>query len=51
MMKYCLGLKNLRKLNLNSTQLSARTFQELRDKLPALQEVDVRYTDAWCADI
>ncbi|KAF2366067.1 hypothetical protein FHG87_003187 [Trinorchestia longiramus] len=41
------ALKNLRKLNLNSTSLSASTFQELRTTLPALQEVDVRYTDAW----
>ena len=41
------ALKNLRKLNLNSTSLSADTFRELKATLPALQEVDVRYTDAW----
>ncbi|XP_046359909.1 C-Maf-inducing protein-like isoform X2 [Haliotis rufescens] len=40
------ALKNLRKLNLNSTSLSALTFEGLK-KLPALQECDVRYTDAW----
>lgn len=44
------ALKNLRKLNLNSTQLSAKTFLILKNELPALQEVDVRYTEAWCAD-
>ncbi|XP_069113637.1 C-Maf-inducing protein-like [Argopecten irradians] len=44
----CLSaLKNLRKLNLNSTSLSALTFEGLKTKLPALQECDVRYTDAW----
>lgn len=44
----CLSsLKNLRKLNLNSTSLSALTFEGLKEKLPALQECDVRYTDAW----
>ncbi|XP_064641803.1 C-Maf-inducing protein-like isoform X2 [Lineus longissimus] len=41
------ALKNLRKLNLNSTHLSALTFEDLKEKLPALQECDVRYTDAW----
>ncbi|XP_025115015.1 C-Maf-inducing protein-like isoform X2 [Pomacea canaliculata] len=41
------GLKHLRKLNLNSTSLSALTFEGLKEKLPALQECDVRYTDAW----
>ncbi|KAL3859122.1 hypothetical protein ACJMK2_009354 [Sinanodonta woodiana] len=41
------SLKNLRKLNLNSTSLSALTFEALKTKLPALQECDVRYTDAW----
>ncbi|XP_076449363.1 C-Maf-inducing protein-like [Babylonia areolata] len=41
------ALKNLRKLNLNSTSLSALTFEGLKEKLPALQEFDVRYTDAW----
>jgi len=41
------SMKNLRKLNLNSTSLSAYTFEGLKQKLPALQECDVRYTDAW----
>ncbi|KAK3799133.1 hypothetical protein RRG08_051408 [Elysia crispata] len=44
----CLAaMKSLRKLNLNSTNLSALTFEGLKEKLPALQECDVRYTDAW----
>ncbi|GFN79289.1 C-maf-inducing protein, partial [Plakobranchus ocellatus] len=44
----CLAaMKSLRKLNLNSTSLSALTFEGLKEKLPALQECDVRYTDAW----
>ncbi|CAH1779274.1 unnamed protein product [Owenia fusiformis] len=44
----CLSsLKSLRKLNLNSTNLSALVFEGLKEKLPALQECDVRYTDAW----
>ncbi|WAR11684.1 CMIP-like protein [Mya arenaria] len=42
------ALKNLRKLNLNSTNLSALVFEGLKEKLPALQECDVRYTEAWC---
>uniref|UniRef100_T1J4Y4 C-Maf-inducing protein PH domain-containing protein n=1 Tax=Strigamia maritima TaxID=126957 RepID=T1J4Y4_STRMM len=41
------AMKNLRKLNLNSTSLSAYTFEALKQKLPALQECDIRYTDAW----
>ena len=41
------SLKNLRKLNLNSTSLSADTFKDLKNSLPDLQEVDVKYTDAW----
>ena len=41
------GLKSLRKLNLNSTNLSVSTFENLKQKLPSLQECDVRYTDAW----
>lgn len=41
------ALKNLRKLNLNSTNLSAQTFEKLKQTLPALQECDIRYTDAW----
>ncbi|GFG30219.1 hypothetical protein Cfor_11139 [Coptotermes formosanus] len=39
-------MTNLRKLNLNSTKLSAQTFEILKQKLPALQEFDVRYTEA-----
>ncbi|XP_021925501.1 C-Maf-inducing protein-like isoform X2 [Zootermopsis nevadensis] len=41
------SMTNLRKLNLNSTKLSAQTFEVLKQKLPALQEFDVRYTEAW----
>ncbi|XP_046661179.1 C-Maf-inducing protein-like [Homalodisca vitripennis] len=41
------AMTNLRKLNLNSTKLSAQTFEVLKSKLPALQELDVRYTEAW----
>ncbi|XP_022247490.1 C-Maf-inducing protein-like [Limulus polyphemus] len=41
------NLKNLQKLNLNSTSLSSQTFQHLKTKLPALEECDIRYTDAW----
>ncbi|KAK1120477.1 hypothetical protein K0M31_012454 [Melipona bicolor] len=41
------SLTNLRKLNLNSTKLSVQTFESLKKCLPALQEFDVRYTDAW----
>jgi len=41
------NLKSLRKLNLNSTTLSVSTFENLKQKLPSLQECDVRYTDAW----
>lgn len=40
-------MTNLKKLNLNSTQLSAETFEALKQKLPGLQEMDVRYTEAW----
>lgn len=40
-------MTSLRKLNLNSTHLSAQTFESLKKKLPALKEIDVRYTDAW----
>lgn len=42
-----LGMTSLRKLNLNSTHLSAQTFERLKQQLPALKEIDVRYTDAW----
>ncbi|XP_011708014.1 PREDICTED: C-Maf-inducing protein-like [Wasmannia auropunctata] len=41
------SLTSLRKLNLNSTKLSAQTFESLKKRLPALQEFDVRYTEAW----
>lgn len=41
------ALTSLRKLNLNSTKLSAQTFESLKKRLPALQEFDVRYTEAW----
>ncbi|GIY85374.1 c-Maf-inducing protein [Caerostris extrusa] len=41
------NMKSLRKLNLNSTSLSAQTFEKLKQSLPALQECDIRYTDAW----
>ncbi|XP_071443986.1 C-Maf-inducing protein-like [Hetaerina americana] len=41
------ALKNLRRLNLNSTRLSPETFEKLKAELPSLQECDVRYTDAW----
>ena len=64
------AMKSLRRINLNSTKLSALTFEEikvsarhvsavftfqpypvvccrLQEELPALQEVDVRYTEAW----
>ncbi|CAG2108981.1 unnamed protein product [Medioppia subpectinata] len=46
-LKYLTAMKNLRKLNLNSTRLSTQTFEDLKLKLPALQEIDIRYTDAW----
>ncbi|XP_042225826.1 C-Maf-inducing protein-like isoform X2 [Homarus americanus] len=41
------AIKSLRKLNLNSTSLSVQTFETLKETLPSLLEVDVRYTDAW----
>lgn len=41
------GLSNLRRLNLNSTKLSAEAFEILRQRLPQLQEYDIRYTEAW----
>ena len=80
LISYLTAMKSLRKLNLNSTHLSALTFEGLKvsfltfrpadfvakeekfrllcnaesctlyspqEKLPALQECDVRYTDAW----
>lgn len=44
---FILAMKQLRKLNLNSTNLSELTFEGLKECLPALQECDIRYTDAW----
>lgn len=41
------AMKNLRDLNLNSTKLTALTFEGLKERLPALRNCDVRYTDAW----
>ncbi|RWS08653.1 C-Maf-inducing protein-like protein, partial [Dinothrombium tinctorium] len=46
-LKYLSAMKSLRKLNLNSTSLTAHTFEGLKQTLPALQECDIRYTDAW----
>ena len=40
-------MTSLRKLNLNSTRLSLETFEMLKITLPGLEEIDVRYTDAW----
>lgn len=41
------ALKELHTLNLNSTKLSENTLNHLRNQLPHLQALDVRYTDAW----
>ncbi|XKL59752.1 hypothetical protein PGB90_000768 [Kerria lacca] len=41
------SLTNLKWLNLNSTKLSASMLEVLRKKLPYLNELDVRYTEAW----
>ncbi|XP_063221061.1 C-Maf-inducing protein-like isoform X2 [Bacillus rossius redtenbacheri] len=41
------ALTSLRKLNLNSTKLSAEAFESLRKTLPLVLEYDVRYTEAW----
>jgi hypothetical protein len=44
----CLAsVKSLRRLNLNSTWLSPSTFELLKKCLPELEEMDIRYTDAW----
>lgn len=40
-------MTNLKKLNLNSTKLSVEMLEKLKTELPGLQELDVRYTDAW----
>jgi hypothetical protein len=39
-------LENLRILNLNSTSISALTYEHLKEKLVSLKVVDLRYTDA-----
>ncbi|KAI7802304.1 C-Maf-inducing protein [Triplophysa rosa] len=41
------SMKNLCSLNMNSTKLTADTYEDLKAKLPNLKEVDVRYTEAW----
>ncbi|XP_017767648.1 PREDICTED: C-Maf-inducing protein-like isoform X2 [Eufriesea mexicana] len=41
------SLTSLRELILNSTKLSVQTLESLKKCLPALQEYDIRYTDAW----
>ncbi|KAM6946209.1 LOW QUALITY PROTEIN: C-Maf-inducing protein [Aplochiton taeniatus] len=41
------SMKSLCSLNMNSTKLTADTYQDLKAKLPNLKEVDVRYTEAW----
>uniref|UniRef100_UPI00358FA260 C-Maf-inducing protein-like isoform X2 n=1 Tax=Myxine glutinosa TaxID=7769 RepID=UPI00358FA260 len=41
------AMKSLHSLNLNSTKLSAETYDLIKTKLPNLKEVDVRYTEAW----
>nr|CAD7442035.1 unnamed protein product [Timema bartmani] len=43
-----LAMTNLRRLNLNSTKLSAEMFESLRKSLPVALEIDVRYTEACC---
>jgi hypothetical protein len=42
-----LGMQNLRRLNLNSTKLSAEVYRSIKEQLPYLEQVDIRYTDAW----
>ncbi|XP_078739440.1 C-Maf-inducing protein-like [Lampetra fluviatilis] len=41
------AMKSLCILNMNSTKLTAGTFEDLKAKLPNLKEVDIRYTEAW----
>ncbi|XP_018978478.2 C-Maf-inducing protein-like [Cyprinus carpio] len=41
------SMKSLCSLNMNSTKLTADTYEDLKAKLPNLKEVDVRYTEAW----
>lgn len=40
-------LPNLKFLNLNSTKLSAYAYEEINNKLGRLEEIDIRYTEAW----
>ncbi|KAL1257009.1 hypothetical protein QQF64_012554 [Cirrhinus molitorella] len=40
------SMKSLCSLNMNSTKLTADTYEDLKAKLPNLKEVDVRYTEA-----
>ncbi|TMS05946.1 C-Maf-inducing protein [Larimichthys crocea] len=40
-------MKSLCSLNMNSTKLTADTYEDLKAKLPNLKDVDVRYTEAW----
>ncbi|ESO07947.1 hypothetical protein HELRODRAFT_75160, partial [Helobdella robusta] len=43
----CLAsLKNLRIVNLNSTAVSLSDYEKLKELLPNLTDVDVKYTDA-----
>jgi len=41
------GMKSLKKLNLNSTKLTAETYEVLKKSLPLLRDCDIRYTEAW----
>ncbi|XP_034031597.1 C-Maf-inducing protein [Thalassophryne amazonica] len=41
------SMKSLCSLNMNSTKLTADTYEDLKAKLPNLKNVDVRYTEAW----
>eukprot|EP00795_Rhopilema_esculentum_P001280 gene1280-15665_t len=40
-------LPNLKFLNLNSTKLSALAYEGIKNKLQTLEDVDIRYTEAW----
>ncbi|PWA33083.1 hypothetical protein CCH79_00013075, partial [Gambusia affinis] len=45
---FCVSaMKSLCSLNMNSTKLTADTYEDLKAKLPNLKDVDVRYTEAW----
>ncbi|XP_056137546.1 C-Maf-inducing protein isoform X3 [Lampris incognitus] len=41
------SMKSLCSLNMNSTKLTADTYEDLKAKLPNLKDVDIRYTEAW----